>query len=113
MHTRNFVGIVLVLGSCTKDSGMPPGALGACHKADFVAACTGPAPDQLGSRALANGFLSDAEASHGLGGVFGRRVAFGDVNGDGYPDFITVQSGVTPGLQSLHVYDPAARMYRD
>ena len=94
------------------DDDQPP-SVGACHKADVVPACSGPAPARLGTQQLMAGFLAEVSAKVGLTGVYGRRVAFGDVNGDGFPDIATVQSGVTPGLQHLFIYQPGTNTYAD
>ena len=42
----------------------------------------------------------------GISGALGRRVTFGDVDGDHFPDFIAIQTGVTPGLQHLYLNRP-------
>ncbi len=55
-------------------------------------------------------------ANVGLTGVLGRRVTFGDLDGDGYPDFVAVQTGVTKNLQHLYMNRPnpsGGRMFVD
>src|SRR5207248_826814 len=94
---------------------LPHVTTGVCHKADFVAACSGSHPASLAPNTLAPNFLKDVFADTGLTGVYGRRVTFGDVDGDGYPDFVAVQTGVTPGLQHLYmnIGDGALRTFVD
>lgn len=52
---------------------------------------------------LPEGFFKEISGELGLTGKYGRRVAWGDVNGDRYPDFIAIESGTRPGLQHLYV----------
>ncbi|MBL8956920.1 MAG: VCBS repeat-containing protein, partial [Myxococcaceae bacterium] len=48
-------------------------------------------------------FFTEVSAEVGLEGKLARRVAWGDVNGDGYPDFIGIETGVRRGLQHLYL----------
>jgi hypothetical protein len=62
--------------------------------------CTG--VTRLSDAELGTGFFSDDYVGLGLDAARGRRVTLGDVDGDGRPDLIAVESGVTPGLQHLY-----------
>ncbi len=71
--------------------------------ATHAAACSA-APAQLASVDLSGGgFFQDVFDAVGLAGALGRRVTFGDLDGDGYPDFIAIETGVTRGLQHLYM----------
>lgn len=74
--------------------------------ADAAPACDGPAVTRLGDLDLGTGFFGDDYAQLGIDAARGRRVTFGDVNGDGLPDFIAIETGVTPGLQHLWINTP-------
>ena len=58
---------------------------------------------RLGDLDLGTSFFGDDYAKLGIDAARGRRVTFGDVNGDGRPDFISIETGVTPGLQHLWI----------
>src|SRR4051812_33732150 len=101
---------VVIAAACSKskgDGGPPPVYFGTCHKVDQVAACSGSHPASLAPNTLAAGFLQDVVTKTHLTGALGRRVDFGDVNGDGYPDVLAIETGVTPGLQHLYLNQPA------
>jgi len=72
----------------------PPAA---CHAPAGQPVCGAP------SVAPMEQFFTDVSADVGLTGRYGRRVAWGDVDGDRYPDFIGVESGVRRGLQHLYL----------
>ncbi|MFT3839146.1 MAG: CRTAC1 family protein [Myxococcaceae bacterium] len=78
---------------------MPPAA---CHLAPPATpvSCSS-APARLDAPALADGFFKDVFNEAQLSGHYSRRVTFADVNGDRFPDFASVETGVTPGLQHL------------
>jgi enediyne biosynthesis protein E4 len=84
----------------------------ACGKDEAAAPPTSPAPactgteTRLGDAELGTGFFADDYAALGLESARGRRVTFGDVNGDGYPDLVAIETGVTPGLQHLWLAAP-------
>lgn len=80
--------------------------LGVCHAPDIVPACSGSAPDRLGSASLGTGFFQDVFVETELTGIYGRRVGFGDVDGDRFPDVFAVRTGGTPGLQQLLMNRP-------
>ena len=73
-------------------------------------------PARLGAPTLGTGFFEDAFEGAGLAGLYGRRVTFGDVNGDDYPDFVAIETGVTRGLQHLMINErrtDGGRRFRD
>lgn len=69
----------------------------ACHVASAAPVCLG------GTTLFPEGFFKEVSAEVGLTGKFGRRVAWGDVDGDRFPDFIGIESGTRPGLQHLYL----------
>lgn len=69
----------------------------ACHVRPAAPVCMSDAP------VMAEGYFKEVSGELGLTGKFGRRVAWGDVNGDRYPDFIGIESGTRPGLQHLYL----------
>ena len=85
----------------------PAETFGVCHATTYVPPCSGQHPASLSNDPLPANFLRDVHSQVGLDGQLGRRVTFGDVDGDGYPDFVAVQTGVTPGLQHLYLNRPA------
>ena len=90
------------------DAGLPDAGDGVpapCHVSPTARTCTTP-PASLASDALQPGFLADVHNAVGLTGHLGRRVTFGDVDGNHYPDFISIETGVTPGLQHLFMNRP-------
>lgn len=86
--------------------------LAACSTDEAAAPPTSPAPvctgteTRLGDAELGSGFFADDYVALGLESARGRRVTFGDVNGDGYPDLVAIETGVTPGLQHLWLAAP-------
>jgi enediyne biosynthesis protein E4 len=87
-----------------------------CHVAALSTppACT-TAVTRLEAPALQQNFLKDVFAFRNLNGKLGRRVTFGDVNGDRYPDLFAIETGVTPGLQHLYLNEAGTdgRMFND
>ncbi|MFL5319337.1 MAG: CRTAC1 family protein [Myxococcaceae bacterium] len=79
------------------------GASNSCH----VPAAPGPicdkAPAHLTEDPLGTGFFLDVWPQAELSAALGRRVVFGDVNGDKYPDFISIKTGVGRGQQHLWI----------
>src|SRR5688500_2777921 len=98
---RTLLASLIILAGCSSKKEEPKVLLGACHKTDVVEPCRGAAPGRLTDKELEAGFLVDAHVEAGLAGIHGRRVTFGDVNGDRWPDIFAVRTGVTPGLQQL------------
>lgn len=86
-------------------AGPPLQPVAACHVAPAAAPrCEGAAPARLTDAPPATtGLFKDVFAWAQLNGKLGRRVTFGDVDGDRYPDFFAVETGVTPGLQRLYL----------
>jgi hypothetical protein len=88
----------------------------ACHVAPMATppSC-GSATARLDAPALADSFFKDVFNEAQLSGQLGRRVTFADVNGDRFPDFAAVQTGVTPGLQHLYLNTAGAgrRVFTD
>ncbi len=86
---------------------LPPNTpeVAACHVAppDTPPSCEGGPPARLNAPQLDDGFLKDVFAEVQLTGKLGRRVTFADVNGDRFPDFAAVETGVKPGLQHLYL----------
>jgi hypothetical protein len=81
-----------------------PPLVTACHLAPLETppVCNA-TPARLDAPALADGFFKDVFIDTQLSGKLSRRVTFADVNGDRFPDFASVETGVTPGLQHLFV----------
>lgn len=77
-------------------------ATDASRDADAMLSCEG-GPSALAAVELGGAFFRDDYVALGLEEARARRVTFGDVNGDGIPDFIAIATGVTPGLQRLYV----------
>lgn len=87
------------------DAGADAG-LAACHAAPVQATCT-TAPANLDPNdPLQPGFLQDVFNEVGLDGTVGWRVTFGDLDGDGYPDFFTSERTNQPGHQHLFMNRP-------
>ena len=106
-HTLfSAAALVVVIGACSSHS-EAPAAPAMCHVASTSSASCDAAPAQLASVDLSGGgFFKDVFADVGLAGALGRRVTFGDLDGDGYPDFIAIETGVTRGLQHLFLNRP-------
>jgi hypothetical protein len=81
---------------------MPPAPVAACHVAHQEPVQCAPAAS-LNAQGLGEGFFSEVSTSVGLTGKYGRRVAWGDVNGDHFPDFIGIETGTRRGLQHLYL----------
>ncbi|MEO6573693.1 MAG: FG-GAP-like repeat-containing protein, partial [Polyangiaceae bacterium] len=77
-----------------------------CHLPESTAITCAAAPARLAETELGGEFFRDVFAEVGLSGVLGRRVTFGDVDGDGFPDFVAIETGVTRGLQHLYMNRP-------
>ncbi len=92
------LGTLVAFGCGTRSDAVAAGA----PDASAAPICDGTVT-RLGDLDLGAGFFSDDYAKLGLDAARGRRVTFGDVNGDGRPDFISVETGVTPGLQHLWI----------
>ncbi|MEO7108893.1 MAG: CRTAC1 family protein [Polyangiaceae bacterium] len=100
-------GVVGTLVVACSSHSSAPAAPAACHVAAQSAATCGEAPAQLAAVDLSGGgFFKDVFNDVGLAGALGRRVTFGDLDGDGYPDFIAIETGVTRGLQHLYMNRP-------
>src|SRR5438105_4300356 len=111
---------VLLLAACslnTADHFMPsPGtgpvelAVAPCHvaKADLPVQCGGSVAS-LNAAPLAQGFFSEVSSSVGLTGHYARRVQWGDVNSDRYPDIVGIETGIRRGLQHLYVSQKGER----
>jgi hypothetical protein len=105
---RNALASLFVLGAafaagCGKSDASSPTDPDA--GADAAPACDGTVT-RLGDLELGTGFFGDDYALLGMDAARGRRVTFGDVNGDGLPDFIAIETGVEPALQHLWINTP-------
>ncbi len=98
---------VLVAACSSSAHSSDPAAQATCH---VSAAATAPAcahvPAHLAETDVSGGFFKDVFVDAGLEGKLGRRVTFGDVDGDGFPDFVAIETGVTRGLQHLYMNRP-------
>src|SRR5215472_15568587 len=89
-----------IMSACSSShSSAPASPPAACHVAAESVSCVGAPPHLADVDLSGGGFFQDMYANVGLNGVLGRRVTFGDLDGDGYPDFVAVQTGVTRNLQ--------------
>ena len=110
-RTRTFFVSLFVLGAafasgCSKsDDAGGAGTSDPDAGADAAPICDGTVT-RLGDLDLGTGFFGDDYALLGMDAARGRRVTFGDVNGDGLPDFIAIETGVAPGLQHLWINTP-------
>lgn len=86
---------------------LPDGGVAPCHAPAVAPTCTSAPANLDPNDPLQQGFLADVHDAVGLTGHLGRRVTFGDVDGDGYPDFISIETGVSPGLQHLFMNRPS------
>ena len=109
------LSLLFVAAGCTPgpstDAGVEvdagdPSTFGDCHTATWTAPVCASAPARLGTSPLGLSFFQDVFAATQLTGKLGRRVTFGDVDGDKFPDFIAVETGVKPGLQHLYLNRP-------
>lgn len=92
--------------ACSSSTSGPP-AVAACHVAPVSAPACGAAPAQLASVDLSSGgFFRDVFQDVGIAGALGRRVTFGDLDGDGWQDFVAIETGVTRGLQHVWMNRP-------
>lgn len=96
---------LLALASVPACSGETPSE-GTAASAAVVCPPPGEGPTRLAESELGTGFFRDAYVELGLDAARGRRVTLGDVNGDGLPDLVTIETGVTPGLQRLWIAEP-------
>lgn len=95
------IGVVVVARDDVPQPG--PNGVAKCHVEPLPAPASCSPVAKLDAPPLAQGFFRDAFAYRGLNGELGRRVTFGDVNGDRFPDLFAVRTGVTPGLQHLYL----------
>ena len=95
-----------VVSACSSSSHSAAPAPAACHVTAESASCGNPPAHLADVDLSAGGFFQDVFANVGLTGVLGRRVTFGDLDGDGYQDFVAVQTGVTRNLQHLYMNRP-------
>jgi enediyne biosynthesis protein E4 len=93
------LGVSFAAGCGKSDDAAPGGPT----TPDASAPVCDPAVTRLGDLDLGTGFFGDDYAALGLEAARGRRVTFADVNGDGRPDFIAIETGVAPGLQHLWI----------
>src|SRR4051812_5600030 len=100
-----LVGITPALSAGCSKSEAPAAGAAAPDAGPAAPACDGTVT-RLGDLELGEGFFGDDYAQLGMDAARGRRVTFGDVNGDGLPDFISVETGVAPGLQHLWINTP-------
>ena len=95
------IGVVVVARDDVPQPG--PNGVAKCHVEPLPAPASCSPVAKLDAPPLAQGFFRDVFAYRGLNGELGRRVTFGDVNGDRFPDLFAVRTGVTPGLQHLYL----------
>ncbi|MDB4993817.1 MAG: ASPIC/UnbV protein [Myxococcaceae bacterium] len=96
--------LVVACSSSSQPAGVSAAAL--CHAPESAAVACAAAPGHLAEGDLEQDFFKDVFEQVGLAGKLGRRVTFGDVDGDGYPDFVAIETGVTRGLQHLYMNRP-------